>query len=122
MVFGGGGGGVGLLGYVGTDAGELTVSAAGGHDRVGAIEAHAPDDGQLGVRPVEALVEVVDRQTCGVQKHRRGWEETSRTEWNRQLCDEYEMMAVELTTFYTVRRMEFLLKLPCASTPKPKNK
>lgn len=106
------------LRYVGTDAGGLTVSAAGGHDRVGAVETHAPDDRQLSVRPVEALVEVVDRQTCGVQRHRRGWEEMTRTEWNGQLCDEYEMMAMELTTFYAVRRMEFFSE----STVKPKNK
>lgn len=98
------------------------MSAAGRHDRVGAVESYASDDGQLGVCPVEALVEVVDRQTCGIQRHRRGWEERTRTKWNRQPCDEYEMMAMELTTFYAVRRLEFLLILPCASTLKPKNK
>ena len=43
----------------------LTVSVADGHQRVWAVQSHAPDVGELRISPVETLVEVIDGQTCG---------------------------------------------------------
>ena len=43
------------------------LDARHGDHGVAAVQPHAADDGQFGVGPVEALVEVVDRQTWRIQ-------------------------------------------------------